>query len=110
MKFIHLMDIKSLLALFLIITFVLHGIAFTFIGLKRGRSHYLLLTGTFSLLIAIYLIKFEAWTVRVPGTTFPATWLLRIGATIFTLSYLHVIYKKEGTWLWKLAGKGKSRK
>lgn len=96
------MDIKSFVALFLVITFVLHGLVFAILGLKRRRTYYFFLTGTFAFLTAIYLIKFEGWTLRVPGTGFPATWLLRIGASLCTLIYLSFIYKEEGSWLWKL--------
>ena len=96
------MELKSLVALFLVVTFVLHGIAFTFLGLKRRRSYYFFLTGTFVFLSAIYWIKFEGWELRVPGTRFPATWLLRIGATLCTLIYLRCIYREKDSWLWKL--------
>ena len=93
---------KNLVPLFLLITFVFHGIAFTIIGMKRRKIYYFFLTGTFVFLTAIYWIKFEGWELRVPGTRFPATWALRIGATLCTLIYLRSIYHEEGSWLWKL--------
>jgi hypothetical protein len=96
------MNINHFIALFLLVTFVLHGVAFTVLALKRRRAYYFFLTGTFIFLTAIYFIKFEGWRPEVPGTHFPATWLLRIGATLCTLIYLRVIYNEEGSWLWKL--------
>jgi hypothetical protein len=99
------MSLKNWVALFLLVSFVLHGIAFTIIAMKRRRAYYFFLTGTFVFLSAIYLIKFEGWELSVPGTQLPATWLLRIGATLCTLIYLRSIYRVEGTWLWKLTRK-----
>ncbi len=96
------MGFKQFLFLFLMVSFVLHGIAFTFLGWKRRKVHYFFLTGTFIFLTAIYFIKFEAWILRIPGTDFPAIWLLRIGATLCTLTYLRFLYREEGSWLWKL--------
>ena len=96
------MDWQKLVALFLLVTFVGHGLAFTALGLKRRKGYYVFLTGTFAFLTAIYLIKFEGWELSVPGTDFPATWVLRIGATLCTLTYLKAIAGEEGTWLWKL--------
>ena len=103
------MDLKSFVALFLVVTFVLHGIAFGFLGLKRRRSYYFFLTGTFVFLSAIYWIKFEGWELSVPGTRFPVTWALRIGATLCTLIYLRSIYHEEGSWLWRLTRNKKIR-
>lgn len=96
------MNFQNPLALFLIITFLLHGLAFTVLGLRRHKAHYFLLTGTFSLLTAIYFIKLEGWGPRLPGTGLPLTWALRIGASICTLGYLRCLYREEGSWLWKL--------
>jgi len=96
------LDLYSFISFFLIITFILHGIAFTFLGWKRRKIHYFFLTGTFVFLTAIYFIKFEGWALRVPGTNFPATWLLRIGATLCTLTYLRFLYREEGSWFRKL--------
>ena len=101
------MGFKQFLFLFLMVSFVLHGIAFTFLGWKRRKVHYFFLTGTFIFLTAIYFIKFEGWILRIPGTNFSATWLLRIGATLCTLTYLRFLYREEGSWLWKLTrGRG----
>lgn len=97
-----LINVGSLVAPFLVVTFLLHGIAFSFLGWRRRRVHYFFLTGTFVFLTAIYFIKWEGWTVSVPGTDFPVTWLLRIGATLCTLTYLCFLYREEGSWLWKL--------
>ena len=96
------MNVKDFIALFLMVTFVLHGGAFTILGFVRCKRYYFLMTGPFTLLTAIYFIKFEGWDLRLPGTNFPATWLLRIGAVVFTSSYLCVIYGEEGSWLWRL--------
>lgn len=96
------MDVWKFIAAFLFVTFVGHGVAFTILAVKRRRFYYFFLTGTFAFLTALYFIKFEGWQPSVPGTDFPATWLLRIGATICTLIYFCVIYNIEGTWLRKL--------
>jgi len=96
------MELSRVVALFLLVTFVGHGSAFVVLGLRRRKGYYLFLTGTFAFLTAIYLIKFEGWELSVPGTDFPATWVLRIGATLCTLTYLKAIAGEEGTWLWKM--------
>ena len=96
------MTLGSFVYLLLALSFVAHGIAFTVLAVKRRRTYYFFLTGTFIFLTAIYFIKFEGWEPRLPGTGFPATWLLRIGATACTLIYLRIIYGEEGSWLWKL--------
>ena len=92
----------SFIVLFLLITFVAHGVAFTILAVKRRRSYHFFLTGIFIFVTAIYFIKFEGWQPSVPGTAVPATWLLRIGATACTLIYLGIIYHVEGSWLWRL--------
>jgi hypothetical protein len=96
------MDLWAFIAAFLLVTFVCHGVAFTVLALKRRRKYYFLLTGTFAFLSVIYFLKLEGWQPSVPGTSFPAAWLLRIGATVCTLIYLRMIYYEEGSWLWKL--------
>ncbi|HEY1373414.1 MAG TPA: hypothetical protein VGH50_13160 [Candidatus Binatia bacterium] len=96
------MDVWKWIAGFLLVTFVLHGLAFTTLAVTRRRGYYFFLTGTFVFLTAIYFLKFEGWQPSVPGTDFPASWLLRLAATACTVTYLCVIYKVEGTWLWKL--------
>lgn len=101
------MGLKQFLFLFLMVSFVLHGIAFTFLGWKRRKIHYFFLTGTFIFLTAIYFINFEGWILKVPGTDFPVTWLLRIGATLYTLIYLRFLYREEDSWFRKLTrGRG----
>lgn len=101
------MDFWKFIAAFLLITFIAHGVAFTILAVKRRRAYYFFLTGTFAFLTAIYFIKFEGWQPSVPGTDFPMTWLLRIGATACTLTYLCVIYNIEGSWLWRLTRGGR---
>ena len=96
------MDWYGLIYLFLVLSFVAHGIAFAILGCTRERTQYFFLTGTFVFLTAVYLIKFEAWSVSIPGTTMPLTYLLRIAAFACTASYLRVIYDEEGSWLWRL--------
>ncbi len=96
------MDIKIFLALFLTVTFILHGIAFTILGFKRRKMHYFFLTGTFTLLTTIYFLKYEGWTLMIPGINLSAAFILRIAAILFTLAYLRGIYGEEGSWLWKL--------
>jgi hypothetical protein len=96
------MNIATFIAAFLLVTFIAHGVAFTVLAFKRRRRYYFLLTGTFAFLTAIYFIKLEKWQPAVPGTEFPATWLLRIGATLCTLIYLRTIYHEKGSWLWRL--------
>ena len=103
------MTLGSFVYLLLALSFVAHGIAFTVLAVKRRRRYYFFLTGTFIFLTAIYFIKFEGWQPSLPGTGFPATWLLRIGATACTLIYLRIIYNEDGSWLWKLR-KVKSKK
>lgn len=90
------------LYLFLTITFVLHGVAFTVLGLRRRKTYYFILTGTFLCLTAIYLMKFEEWAFTLPASSFPLSWLLRIGATLCTLIYFGAIYKEKGSWLWRV--------
>jgi hypothetical protein len=102
------MAFGSFIYLFLLVTFVIHGVVFTILAVKRRRRYYFFLTGTFLFLTAIYFIKFEGWEPPVPGMNFPAVWLLRICATACTLIYLRIIYNEEGSWLWKLR-RGKSR-
>ena len=96
------MLVKEFIALFFTITFVLHGVAFTILGIRRRKAYYFFLTGTFTFLTAIYLIKFENLALDVPGANFPLSWLLRLGASLCTLTYLCMIHKVEGSWLWKL--------
>lgn len=95
------MDIKIIL-LFLNIVFILHAIAFTFLGLKRRKIHYFFLTGTFTFLAAIYFLKFEGWALMIPGIDLSAAFIFRIAALLCTLAYLRVIYNEKGSWLWKL--------
>jgi hypothetical protein len=76
--------------------------AFALLGFRRGRPYYFLLTGTFTFLTAIYFMKFEGWTPKVPGTSLPITWLVRTGAILCTLLYLRAIYNEKGSWLWRL--------
>lgn len=96
------MDLYHFIVFFLTLTFVMHGIAFTVLGVKRRKGYYFFLTGTFALLTAIYFIQFEGWAINVPGIGLSATPLLRIGAVLCTASYLGSIHKEEGSWLWKL--------
>ena len=103
------MDLGTFIATFLLVTFIGHGVAFTILALKRRRTYYFFLTGTFAFLAAIYFIKFEGWQPSIPGTRFPATWLLRIGATLCTLIYPRTIFHEEGSWLWKLAHRKRDR-
>lgn len=93
---------EKLLFFFLTVTFVLHGVAFTVLGVRRRKPNYFMLTGTFVFLTTIYLIKFEDWAVALPGTSFPLTWLFRIGATVCSVIYLCLIYQEEGSWLWEV--------
>lgn len=97
-----MMDIQSFLRLVLVVTFVLHGTAFTLLGMKRRKMHYFFLAGTFTFLTVIYFIKLEGWILRVPGTNFSLTWFLRTAATLCTLSYLWFLRREEGSWLWRL--------
>ena len=96
------MSPRDLLNLFLVLTFVLHGLAFATLGLRRRKIYYLFLTGTFIFLTTIYLIKFERWDPRLPVVDWPATLLLRAGATLCTLTYLWLLGREEGSWLWRL--------
>lgn len=95
--------VQSYIPLFLFVTFVLHGVVFTLLGIKRRKMRYFLLAGTFTFLTVIYFIQFEGWFLTVPGTDFPLTWLLRIGATFCTGIYIWSLSGEEGSWVWKLA-------
>ncbi|MGH7830544.1 MAG: hypothetical protein ACREP8_10250, partial [Candidatus Binatia bacterium] len=96
------MDTGTFMALFLTITFILHGIAFGILGFMRCKSYYFYLTGTFTFLTAIYLMKLVGWSIGIPGTGFSVALLLRICAMLCTLSYLRFIYNEEGSWMWKI--------
>jgi hypothetical protein len=87
---------------FLTFTFVVHGIAFTMLGFIRQKKYYFFLTGTFTFLTALYLMKFEGWTMNIPGTEISAAALFRICALLCSWSYLNAIYNERGSWLWKL--------
>lgn len=104
-----LTNVGRFVAPFLVITFVLHGIAFSVLGWRRRKTHYFFLTGTFAFLTAIYFIKFEGWLLTVPGSDFPLAWVLRIAAGLCTLAYLWRLKQEEGSWLWKLARWSRSR-
>lgn len=106
--FLRMTGIKPFLFLFLTVTFVAHGLAFTFLGLRRRKMYYFLMTGTFTFLTAIYFIKFEGWLLTVPGSDFPLTWVLRIAAGLCTLAYLWRLRQEEGSWLRRLMH-GRSR-
>lgn len=97
------------LPFFFLVTFVSHGIAFAFLGMKRRKIHYFFLTGTFVFLTAIYFVKFEGWILTVPGTNFPLTWIFRMAATLCTLIYLWLLKGEEDSWLWKLIRRGNPR-
>ena len=91
------------MSLFLTITFIVHAVAFTLLGIKRRQKYYFYLTGTFTFLTTIYAMKALGRTPNLPGTTLALTTALRIGAGLCTLSYLAAIYRREGTWLYKIA-------
>ena len=91
---------------FLVATFVVHAIAFTILGVKRQKKYYFWLTGTFSFLTAIYLLKFRELALMMPGTNFPLIAGIRILAIGCTLTYLIIIARTPGTWLSRLLGKG----
>jgi hypothetical protein len=99
------MDFWHLIYIGLTLSFVLHGLAFTFLGFKRHKLHYFFLTGTFVFLSALYLIKSEDWPLQIPGTDVPLTLFLRLAAFLCTMSYLKMICQEEGSWLWKLRHK-----
>jgi hypothetical protein len=87
---------------FLTVTFVVHGLAFTMLGLTRQKRYYFFLTGTFTFLTALYLMKFEGWRLDVPGTGISAAGLFRVCAMVCSLAYFNAIYHERGSWLWKL--------
>jgi hypothetical protein len=85
----------------LTLTFVVHGVAFTLLGFMRRKKYYFFLTGTFTFLTALYLMKFEGWRIDVPGTGVSAAALFRVCAMLCSLAYFNVIYNEPGSWLWK---------
>ena len=91
---------------FLVGTFVVHCVAFSVLGVKRQKPYYFCLTGTFTFLTAVFLLKFNALTPNVSGTNFPLQWLFRIFAISCTLGYLIWISRIKGTWLSRLLGRG----
>jgi hypothetical protein len=86
---------------FLTLTFVAHGVAFTILAFVRQKKAYFFLTGTFTFLTVLYLMKFEAWTINIPGTAIPAVALFRVCAIVCSSAYLNAIYNEPGSWLWK---------
>lgn len=100
------MSLRDLLHLFLVVTFVLHGLAFATLGVRRRKVYYFFLTGTFIFLTTLYFVKFKGWDLRVPGIDWPANWLLRAGAALSTLTYLWLLNREEGSWLWRLTHRG----
>jgi len=102
------MELGDFVNVFLIITFVLHGVAFTILGLKRRKVTYFVLTGTFVFLTALYLVKFEGWDMPLPGARGLLTWALRAGATLCTAVYLCLIYREPASWLRKLLRRPRS--
>ena len=89
----------------LVATFVVHCVAFTVLAIKRRKPYYLLLTGTFTFLSAVFLLKFFALAITVPGTEFPLQWIFRIFAVGCTLGYLIWISGIRGTWMSRLIGR-----
>ena len=87
---------------FLVVTFVIHAVAFTVLALKRRKFHYFFLSGTFIFLIVIYILKFNSLWPVVPGTDISVIFVLRILAIAHTLAYLITISRIEGTWLQRL--------
>jgi len=101
-RFAETIDFRSLVAILLTVTFIIHGIAFTIIALRRRKPHYFFLTSTFTFLAAIFFIRFESWTLKLPFIGLPVTMLLRMGAALCTTGYLWFTYNEEGSWVWKL--------
>lgn len=91
---------------FLLGTFVLHGIAFTVLGIVRKKRYLFFLTGTFTFLSGVYYLKFREFFPNIPGMAVSAVVVLRICAIACTLTYLATIYRIEGTWLNRLLRKG----
>lgn len=93
---------------FLAATFVIHAVAFTILAVKRRKSYYFCLTGTFVFLTALYLLKFYeiSWRLAVAGTGMSLQVALRISAIACTLTYLWVIARTPGTWLSRLLRRG----
>lgn len=92
---------------FLMVTFVIHFLAFTVLAVVRRKPYYFLLSATFLFLTALYYLKFRAFFPNVPGTFLSVVVLLRVCAIACTLAYLIVISRIEGTWLHRLLGKCK---
>ena len=103
------MELGDFVNVFLIITFVLHGVAFAILAVRRRKAAYVVLTGTFVFLTALYLVKFEGWDMPLPGARWPLTWALRAGATLCTAAYLCLIYREPGSWLRKLLDRKEGR-
>ncbi len=90
---------------FLLATFIVHGIAFTVLGLVRKKRYLFFLTGTFVCLSARYYLKFRDFSPNIPNTAVSVAVVLRICAIACTLMYLTTIYRIEGTWLNRLLRK-----
>lgn len=94
---------------FLLVTFVVHFIAFTVLGIVRRKKYYFFLSGTFACLTAIYYLKFNEFFPNIPNTAISAIVALRVGAICCTCLYLITIARIEGTWFNRLLAR-KSRR
>ncbi len=87
---------------FLAFTFVAHCAAFTILGVRRKKSYYFFLTGTFFCLTAVYVLKFLELKPMVMNTEMPWIMIIRIAAILCTLTYLTTIACTPDTWLNRL--------
>lgn len=90
----------------LVLTFVLHCVAFTVLAIRRRKSYYFFLTGTFVFLTALYIMKFLSLSPTVGGTGVELRLVLRIGAIACTATYLIVLARTPGSWFSRLLGRG----
>ncbi len=91
---------------FLVLTFIVHGAAFLILARKKQKPYYLALTGTFTFLTALYLLKYLSMTPTFPGTGISVYLVLRAMSIACTATYLLWISRVKGTWLSRLIGRG----
>jgi len=96
--------------LFKILTavFIVHGIVFLVLGAHRRDRRFFVLSGTFAFLSVLYGLKAAAWNGTVAGSGLHWSLVLRAGAITCTLVYFYLSSRRPGTWIHRLAQRGRS--